>query len=95
MIAQARADAEAKRQAGRPHEARQAGFPQASNANEESYWGYMQRQLNERTERLGIMSDSMDRLEDTSSQWVQNVSDYVNQQKKNLIMGAVKHKMDL
>ncbi len=48
----------------------------------------MQRQLNERTEKLGIMGDSMERLEGNSAGWADDVSKFVGKQKKNLIMGG-------
>ena len=48
----------------------------------------MQRQVQERTERLGIMGDSMDKLEENSSGWANDVSKYVNQQKRKVILGG-------
>lgn len=57
---------------------------------EESYWGYMTRNVQERTERLGIMGDSVDRLEDNSRGWSEDVNKFVGRQKKNLVMGAIK-----
>ena len=48
----------------------------------------MQRQVQERTENLGIMGDSMDKLEDNSSGWANDVNKYVGSQKKKAVMGA-------
>jgi len=55
---------------------------------DEGYWAYMQRQVNERTERLGIMGDSMDNLERNSAGWADDVGKLVNKQKKNFVMGG-------
>lgn len=50
-------------------------------------WGdYMTRQLNERTEKLGIMGDSMDNLQESSAQWSEDVSKFVSKTKKGIIM---------
>ncbi|KAF2399853.1 snare-dependent exocytosis protein [Trichodelitschia bisporula] len=68
-----------------------AGVGAAAAAGQnEGYWAYMQRQINERTERLNIMGDSVDRLEQASTNWADDVSKYVQKQKKNAIMGVVK-----
>ena len=64
MIEQARADEQQRRQAGRTA---------AGSANvgqrDEGYWAYMQRQIQERTEKLGIADDSMSNLEQNSQSW--------------------------
>ncbi|KAI9759850.1 MAG: hypothetical protein M4579_002057 [Chaenotheca gracillima] len=62
---------------------------------EEGYWAYMQRQLNERTEKLGIMGDSMDHLQETSSGWANDVSKFVGQQKRKAVLGALGSKFGL
>ena len=49
---------------------------------------YMQRQIQQRTERLNIMGDSMDRLEETSSSWAEDVNKFVSNQKKKAVMGC-------
>lgn len=89
MIMQARADEQQRRA-----ESRIAGSTSTSSATgqDEGYWAYMQRQLNERTEKLGIMGDSMDKLESNSAGWADEVGKFVRKQKKNLVMGAVKSK---
>jgi len=86
MIAQTQADQAAARQSAR------AGSSSAAGRNDETYWGYMQRQIQERTENLGIMGESVDRLEDNSAGWADDVSKFVNRQKKNMVMGVVKSK---
>jgi syntaxin-binding protein 5 len=58
----------------------------------EGYWDYMQRQLNERTQKLGTLSESMDKLEETSSSWANETSKFVQRQKRNLVLGAVKNR---
>jgi syntaxin-binding protein 5 len=52
----------------------------------------MQRQLNERTEKLGLMNDNVNKLEQNSSSWADDVGKFVNKQKKNMVMGAIKGK---
>ena len=79
MIMQTRADAAAERQAGRPAPAGSA---------DEGYWSYMTRQINERTEKLGLMDDNVSKLSETSANWAQQAGDFVNKQKKNLVMGG-------
>ena len=61
----------------------------SSSGQEEGYWAYMQRQVQERTERLNIMGDSMDRLEEQSSNWADDVGKFVSQQKRKAVMGSM------
>lgn len=86
MIAQARADEQQRRM-----EERNSGVATSSSGTEqdEGYWAYMQRQLNERTERLGIMGDSMDNLERSSAGWAEDVGKFVQKQKRNMVMGGM------
>ena len=84
MIEQMRAEEQQRRIAGRPA----PSAPSAASGQDEGYWAYMQRQVQERTERLGIMGDSMDKLEENSSGWANDVSKYVNQQKRKVILGG-------
>ena len=78
MIEQTRAEAEQRRQAGR-------STPNSSNVaqQDEGYWAYMQRQVQERTEKLGFAGDTMDNLEQSSQSWLNDVNKFVNQQKRN------------
>ncbi|KAI9703965.1 MAG: hypothetical protein M1820_005747 [Bogoriella megaspora] len=99
MIAQARADERQRRAADRAG-AEAGGSVGSSSAaaagqQDEGYWAYMQRQLNERTEKLGIMGDSMEKLETNSAGWADDVGKFVNRQKRNLVLGAVKGKFGL
>ena len=54
----------------------------------EGYWAYMQRQIQERTERLNVMGDSIDKLEESSSNWADDVNKFVSKQKKKAVMGS-------
>lgn len=56
--------------------------------SDEGYWAYMQRQVQERTANLGIMGDSMDKIEDSSSSWANDVNKFVNKQKKKAVMSS-------
>jgi syntaxin-binding protein 5 len=62
--------------------------PTTAGGSQESYWSSMSRQVQERTERLGIVGDSMDRLEENSSGFANDVSKYVQQQKKKAVLGG-------
>jgi hypothetical protein len=68
-----------------------ASNPRAGTSQEG--WGeYLTRQLNERTEKLNIMGNSMDSLQEQSATWADEVGKYVNKQKRNLVFGAIKGK---
>ena len=84
MIEQMRADDLQRREAARPG----ASSSSASNQQDEGYMTYMQRQIQQRTEKLNIMGDSMDRLEETSSGWADDVNKFVSNQKKKAAMGC-------
>ena len=62
--------------------------PTAPVQGQEGYWSYMSRQVQERTERLGIVGDSMDRLEENSSGFVNDVGKYVQSQKRKAVLGG-------
>lgn len=52
-------------------------------------WGdYLTRQLNERTEKLNIMGDSMDQLANTTGKWAEDVDGFVKKQKRDLFLGG-------
>ncbi|KAL2880794.1 Lethal(2) giant larvae sro7 [Colletotrichum sp. CLE4] len=85
MMAAAAAEARAARSAGQP------GSSNAGGSNEG--WGdYLTRQLNERTEKLNIMNDSMDSLQNQSQGWADDVGKYINKQKRNVVLGGIKGK---
>ncbi|EEH20047.2 hypothetical protein PABG_02306 [Paracoccidioides brasiliensis Pb03] len=75
-------------QAAAREQPQSSGSP-AQGGSEEGYWAYMQRQMALRTENLNIMGDSMDRLEESSSGWVENANKYIKNQKKKAILGAI------
>ncbi|KAF1988323.1 hypothetical protein K402DRAFT_392075 [Aulographum hederae CBS 113979] len=93
MLDQARNDEMQRRAEGRAGGAA-AGSSSAGGAAgaDEGYWEYLQRQVQERTENLGIMGDKVDRLENNSAGWADDVSKFVAKQKRGLVMGAVKSK---
>jgi syntaxin-binding protein 5 len=87
MLEQMRFEERERRQAargGRPMPGSSSGDDQGE---QESYWAYMQRQVQERTDRLGITGDSMDRLEENSSGWADDVSKFVSTQKRKAVLG--------
>lgn len=79
-----RIDEQERRQALREGRA-PASDPQGSD---EGYLAYMSRQVQERTERLGIAGDSMDRLEENSSNFASDVGKYIQTQKRKAVFGG-------
>ncbi|KAK0625288.1 lethal giant larvae like, C-terminal-domain-containing protein [Bombardia bombarda] len=62
----------------------------AAGAGTQEGWGdYLTRQLNERTEKLNIMGDSMDNLEKSSQGWADDVGKYVSKQKRSMLLGGL------
>ncbi|KAL5334026.1 lethal giant larvae like, C-terminal-domain-containing protein [Aspergillus crustosus] len=91
MIEQMRLEEQERRQA-----AREGRTPLVrSNTNDEGYFAYMSRQVQERTEKLGFASDNMDRLEETSNGWAKDVNKYVSNQKKKAVLGVLGSKFGL
>ncbi|KAF2466503.1 uncharacterized protein BDR25DRAFT_345436 [Lindgomyces ingoldianus] len=89
MLAQARADDEQRRRDARLG----AGTASSSVAPADEGWGaWATRTLNERTEKLNIVGDSMNNLEQNSAGWADDVNKFVQKQKRGLVMGAMKSK---
>lgn len=84
MIEQMRHEEQERRQAAREGRAP----PPPEQGSQEGYWSYMSRQVQERTERLGIVGDSMDRLEENSSNFASDVGKYVQSQKRKAVFGG-------
>lgn len=87
MVAEMRAMQEAEFQ--RQREAARTGRAAAPDPSQESYWAYMQRQLTERTENLGLAGDNMDRAAEASSSWSDDVSKFVAKQKRQAALGYI------
>ncbi|KAH8595238.1 snare-dependent exocytosis protein-like protein [Bisporella sp. PMI_857] len=67
-----------------------AGSSRAAGTQSTEGWGdYMTRQLNERTEKLNIMGDSMDKVQDNSKGWSDDVNKFVSKQKRNMLLGGI------
>ena len=62
--------------------------PSESQGDQEGYLAYMSRQVQERTERLGLAGDSMDRLEENSSNFASDVGKYIQNQKRKAVFGG-------
>lgn len=86
MIEQQRAEEAAQRAASRQAA---PGSSRHETGQQEGYWAYMQRQIQERTENLGLAGDSMDKLEDNSEGWAKDVNKYVKDQKRKMVMGGM------
>ena len=84
MMEQMRSEEQQRRNEARSHP---VGLATSTSQNE-GYWAYMQRQIQERTEKLNVMGDSMDKLEESSSGWADDVNKFVSNQKKKAVMGC-------
>lgn len=71
-----------------------AGSSAAARAgtSQEGWGEYLQRQLNERTERLNLMEDNMENLNDNSQGWADDVNKFIGKQKRNVVLGGLKSK---
>ncbi|POS78907.1 hypothetical protein DHEL01_v202701 [Diaporthe helianthi] len=63
-----------------------------AGASNEGWGEYLQRQLNERTEKLNLMGDNMESLNDQSQGWADDVNKFIGKQKRNVVMGGLKSK---
>jgi hypothetical protein len=88
MLAQSRADEAARLASSR----RPASSSSAAQGSNEGWGAYMQRQIQERTEKLNIMGDSMENLESNSQGWADDVGKFVSRQKRGAVTGLIKHK---
>jgi syntaxin-binding protein 5 len=61
----------------------------SSAASQEGWGDWATRQLNERTEKLNIMGDSMDKVEENSAGWASDAGKWANKQKRNIILGGI------
>jgi syntaxin-binding protein 5 len=84
MMEQLRLEEVERRKAAR--EGRLSG--NSTPENEEGYWANMQRQVQERTQKLGMMGDSMDKLEENSSNWASDVNKFIQTQKRKAVLGG-------
>jgi syntaxin-binding protein 5 len=87
MIEQQRADEAAQRSIARQGTDSSSSSRQAPGKSQEGYWEYMQRQIQERTENLGLAGDNMDRMEENSQGFADDVGKYVSSAKKKAVMG--------
>lgn len=91
MVAEMRAQQE--QEILRQREAARAGRAPPPDQNQEGYFAYMQRQIQERTEALGLTGDSMDRTAESTSSWSDDVSSFVAKQKRAAAMGFISSKL--
>lgn len=62
----------------------------SGSGQEQEGWGdYLTRQLNERTEKLNLMNDSMDSAAESSQRWADSTSKFVQQQKRKMLFGSI------
>ncbi|KAK3677333.1 Lethal(2) giant larvae sro7 [Recurvomyces mirabilis] len=94
MLQQQALEAETARKAGRAggKAAVPPGAAGAAGTDQETYWAYMQRQVQERTEKLGLVGDGVENLEANSAGWMEDVNKYVNKQKRGVATSVLKAK---
>lgn len=100
MLAQARADEETRRREARAQNpsSSSSAYPshpkmQPGQQQSTETWGaWASRNLNERTEKLGMVGDNMDHLSSNSKGWADDVNKFVNKQKRGLVTSALKSK---
>ncbi|KAI1826615.1 lethal giant larvae like, C-terminal-domain-containing protein [Xylaria intraflava] len=63
-----------------------------SSPSQEGWGDYLTRQLNERTEKLNIMNDSMDNIATSSQKWSEDASKFVSSQKRKILLGSITSK---
>ncbi|KAL7810057.1 lethal giant larvae like, C-terminal domain-containing protein [Trichoderma aethiopicum] len=63
-----------------------------SSSQAEGWGDYLTRQLNERTEKLNLMGDTMDTLQEQSAGWADDVNKFIGRQKRNMIVGGLTSK---
>ena len=83
MIAAAAAEQRTARSGG-------GGTTAGGSGSQEGWGDYLTRQINERTEKLNIMGDSVDKLQQSASGWAEDVDKYVNKQKRSFLLGGLK-----
>ena len=94
MVEQMKLDEKAQRMAARQASAASSSSAAPERSNE-GYWAYMQRQVQERTENLGLTGESMNKLEDNSGGFADDVSKFVSNQKRKAVMGVISSKLGL
>lgn len=68
-----------------------AGYPRGA-ASQEGWGEYMTRQLNERTEKLNIMGDLMERVQENSASWADEAGKWAGKQKRNIVLKGLTSK---
>ncbi|KAI1175291.1 lethal giant larvae like, C-terminal-domain-containing protein [Nemania sp. FL0916] len=63
-----------------------------SNPSQEGWGDYLTRQLNERTEKLNIMNDSLDNMAASSQKWSEDAGKFVASQKRKMLLGTITSK---
>lgn len=81
-------DEQGRRRAAREERVSSAQQPQQPQGSQEGYFSYMQRQVADRTQQLGVSGEHMDRLEENSSNWARDVNKYVQNQKRKAVFGG-------
>lgn len=63
-----------------------------SSSNQEGWGDYLTRQLNERTEKLNIVNESLDNMATSSQKWSEDAGKFVSSQKRKMLFGTITSK---
>jgi syntaxin-binding protein 5 len=63
-----------------------------SSPSQEGWGDYLTRQLNERTEKLNIVNDSLDNMAASSQKWSEDAGKFVSSQKRKILLGSITSK---
>ena len=69
-----------------------ATSPRVATGEAEGWGEYLTRQLNERTEKLNLMGDTMEGAANSSQQYADSASKFMKQQQRNMLLGGLKSK---
>jgi syntaxin-binding protein 5 len=93
MLAQARAEEELLRRSNLPSTVYPGSSSSKSPPPSNEGWGaWASRNLAERTEKLNLVGDNMQNLQNNSAGMLDDVNKFVAKQKRGLVLGAVKGK---
>lgn len=85
-------EAAAAMQQGGGNSAASQGYGAGAGTSQEGWGDYLTRQLNERTEKLNLMNDSVEGAADASQNWADEANKFFKKQKRNLLWGSVTSK---
>ncbi|KAI1435860.1 lethal giant larvae like, C-terminal-domain-containing protein [Xylaria sp. CBS 124048] len=68
------------------------GAAAATGRSQEGWGDYLTRQLNERTEKLNIVNDSLEGIATSSQKWSEDAGKLISSQKRKILLGGITSK---